>query len=88
MTGSRSLYGADAAKARYDRICEACVTPEEQAEILKVQAASVKIKVALDLDDLEVIAEARRCVEAVYTKGGLTGEERSQNGCGSTWLCP
>jgi hypothetical protein len=32
-TGSRSLYGADAAKAELDRICENCVTPEERQEI-------------------------------------------------------
>ena len=42
-TGSRSLYGADAAKARLDRICRSCITPEEQAEIeLAVNAAVFK----------------------------------------------
>ncbi len=41
MTGSRSLFGADAAKARLDRICEACVTPEERAEMLGEQAKAI-----------------------------------------------
>ena len=33
MTGSRSLYGNDAAKARLDRICGDCVTDEERHEM-------------------------------------------------------
>ncbi len=41
MTGNRSLFGADAAKARLDRICEACITPEEQAELLGEQAKAI-----------------------------------------------
>ncbi len=32
-TGNRSLYGNDAAKAKLDRICSDCITPEEAAEI-------------------------------------------------------
>lgn len=33
MTGNRSLYGNDAAKARLDRICDDCVTDEERQEM-------------------------------------------------------
>jgi hypothetical protein len=40
-TASRSLYGADAAKARLDRICEACCTPEERREMLTLQADAI-----------------------------------------------
>ena len=37
MTGNRSLFGLDQAKAKLDRICKDCITPEEQSEILRLQ---------------------------------------------------
>jgi hypothetical protein len=40
-TASRSLFGADAAKARLDRICEGCATPEERREMLTLQADAI-----------------------------------------------
>jgi RNase P subunit RPR2 len=36
VTGSRSLYGMDEAKAKYDRICQQCMTPEEHHELLNL----------------------------------------------------
>lgn len=33
-TASHSIYGADAAKARWGSICETCITQAEQIEIL------------------------------------------------------
>lgn len=41
VTTDRSIHGADAAKARYDRICSACVTPEEEQAMLDAQAQTV-----------------------------------------------
>ena len=35
-TGDISLYGFDKEKAELDRICKDCITPEEQAQILKL----------------------------------------------------
>jgi superfamily II helicase len=32
-TGNRSLYGADAAKAKYERICSDCATEQENYEM-------------------------------------------------------
>jgi len=32
-TGSRSLFGADELKAKLDRICADCITPEENQEM-------------------------------------------------------
>lgn len=40
-TGSRSLYGADEAKAKLDRICEICITPDERQAILAAQAVAI-----------------------------------------------
>ena len=40
-TGSRSLFGADAAKAKYDRICDKCVTEQERNEMLNAQASAI-----------------------------------------------
>ena len=37
FTGNRSLFGLDKEKAKLDRICKNCITPEEQNEILKLQ---------------------------------------------------
>jgi RNase P subunit RPR2 len=36
ITGNRSLYGFNEQKARLDRICKDCITPEEQAELLRI----------------------------------------------------
>ena len=46
VTGNRSLFGADAAKARLDRICEACITPDELAEIRGEQRKAVELNIA------------------------------------------
>jgi RNase P subunit RPR2 len=35
-TGNRSLYGFDKEKAELDRICKNCITPQEQAKILRL----------------------------------------------------
>ncbi len=40
-TLSRSLYGADEAKARLDRLCSDCTTPEERQEMLMLQAEAI-----------------------------------------------
>lgn len=40
-TLSRSIHGADQLKAQYDRICESCITPQEQQAILEGQAAAI-----------------------------------------------
>lgn len=40
-TLNRSLTGANDAKAKLDRICESCITPDESREILEAQAASI-----------------------------------------------
>jgi hypothetical protein len=42
-TGNRSLYGLDALKAQYDRICEACITSAEQADMLDCMGRGVAI---------------------------------------------
>jgi hypothetical protein len=34
-TASRSVWGLDALKAKLERICEACMTPEEQDAMLR-----------------------------------------------------
>lgn len=44
-TGSRSILGADAAKARLDRLCEACTTPAERDQMLEAQAAAILAQV-------------------------------------------
>lgn len=41
LTLDRSLTGADDVKAKYDRICSACITPEEEVEIIEALAASL-----------------------------------------------
>lgn len=40
-TASRSILGADAAKAKFDRICKSCITPDEEREILNAQAGAI-----------------------------------------------
>jgi Protein of unknown function (DUF2688) len=40
-TLSRSLYGAERAKANLDRICGDCVTEEERQEMLVAQAQAI-----------------------------------------------
>lgn len=40
-TASRSIIGADAAKAQFDRICSRCITPEEEKEIRRIQAKAI-----------------------------------------------
>jgi Protein of unknown function (DUF2688) len=40
-TASRSITGADSAKVDLDRICESCITPEEQQRILAAQANAI-----------------------------------------------
>jgi Protein of unknown function (DUF2688) len=40
-TGSRSLYGADELKAELGGICTTCITPEEEARILRGQADAI-----------------------------------------------
>lgn len=40
-TAGHSLTGADALKARLDRICSACITPEEEREMLEGQAQAL-----------------------------------------------
>lgn len=32
-TGNRSLYGNEALKAKYERICSGCMTPQEKADL-------------------------------------------------------
>lgn len=41
VTGNRSLFGADEAKARLGSICEACVTDAERREMEQAQAAAI-----------------------------------------------
>ncbi len=40
-TASRSLHGADAAKARFGSICSDCVTPAEREEMLHAIAGAI-----------------------------------------------
>jgi len=36
-SGNRSLYGLDKVKKELDRICNKCITPEEQRRILELK---------------------------------------------------
>jgi hypothetical protein len=38
---NRSIYGADEAKATYERICSDCITPGEYKDMLKAQAGAI-----------------------------------------------
>lgn len=40
-TASRSIHGADNAKAELDSICERCVTPEERQRIMAAIAGAI-----------------------------------------------
>lgn len=40
-TGSRSLYGCDSLKAKWDRICSDCMTKEEEREMLIEQGQAI-----------------------------------------------
>jgi hypothetical protein len=41
-TASRSLIGADAAKAQYEGICERCITPNELMDIQQAQLNAIR----------------------------------------------
>jgi hypothetical protein len=43
-TLNRSITGADALKAKLDKICQDCITPDEEREILNGQAAAILTK--------------------------------------------
>lgn len=38
---NRSIFGADEAKRKYERICRDCITEEERQEILNAQAQAI-----------------------------------------------
>ena len=38
---NRSIYGADAAHAKYSGLCERCATEEEKKDILSAQASAI-----------------------------------------------
>lgn len=40
-TVSRSILGADETYERYSGICSNCITPEEQEEIIRLQAEAI-----------------------------------------------
>ena len=44
-TADRSIYGLDELKARLGRVCETCVTPEENQEIQEAMANCLLQKV-------------------------------------------
>ena len=41
VTGNRSLFGADALKARYGSICDACMPEAEQEQMLREMGNAV-----------------------------------------------
>lgn len=43
-TLNKSLYGLDAAKAKYEGLCSGCVTAEEEREIIEIQARGIMSK--------------------------------------------
>lgn len=45
MTGSRSLWGAENARAKFAEICSDCITPEDRAEMEQAVNAAVLTKV-------------------------------------------
>lgn len=44
-TGNRSLYGLDALKAQWDRICQSCMTPEESDALLRTMGEQIVAQV-------------------------------------------
>jgi hypothetical protein len=41
-TASRSIWGADAIKKKYELICDDCLTPEEKDDMFQKQVEQVK----------------------------------------------
>lgn len=57
-TGNRSIYGADQLKAKYDRICESCITPDERHAIEQGLASAILgYDVTIPQDQTNVKAE-------------------------------